>query len=145
MEDIWKSEKASLQVAQLIRSKLEQARNDMELAQRAGDLARMSEIQYGLIPSLETKLEAAVEAETTEKQLLRNRVTEEEIADVVSRSTGIPVSKMLQGDKLRLLEMEDALRKRVIGQDEAIQAVANAVRRSRSGPVSYTHLRAHET
>lgn len=133
LEDIWKSEKASLQVAQLIRSKLEQARNDMELAQRAGDLARMSEIQYGLIPSLETKLEAAVEAETTEKQLLRNRVTEEEIADVVSRSTGIPVSKMLQGDKLRLLKMEDALRKRVIGQDEAIQAVANAVRRSRSG------------
>ena len=133
LEDIWRSEKASLQDAQLIRSKLEQARNDMELAQRAGDLARMSEIQYGLIPSLETKLEAAVEAETTEKQLLRNRVTEEEIADVVSRSTGIPVSKMLQGDKLRLLEMEDALRKRVIGQDEAIQAVANAVRRSRSG------------
>jgi len=105
----------------------------MELAQRAGDLARMSEIQYGLIPGLETKLEAAAEAETTEKQLLRNRVTEEEIADVVSRSTGIPVSKMLQGDKLRLLEMEDALHKRVIGQDEAIQAVANAVRRSRSG------------
>jgi len=133
LEDIWKSEKASLQDAQLIRSKLEQPRNDMELAQRAGDLARMSEIQYGLIPSLETKLEAAAEAETTEKQLLRNRVTEEEIADVVSRSTGIPVSKMLQGDKLRLLEMEDALHKRVIGQDEAIQAVANAVRRSRSG------------
>ncbi|MFT7472698.1 MAG: ATP-dependent Clp protease ATP-binding subunit ClpB [Kiritimatiellia bacterium] len=133
LEDIWKSEKASLQDAQLIRSKLEKARSDMELAQRAGDLARMSEIQYGLIPSLETKLEAAAEAETTEKQLLRNRVTEEEIADVVSRSTGIPVSKMLQGDKLRLLEMEDALHKRVIGQDEAIQAVANAVRRSRSG------------
>ncbi len=133
LEDIWKAEKASLQDAQSIRSKLEQARNDMELAQRAGDLARMSEIQYGLIPSLETKLETAAEAETTEKQLLRNRVTEEEIADVVSRSTGIPVSKMLQGDKLRLLEMEDALHKRVIGQDEAIQAVANAVRRSRSG------------
>ncbi len=133
LEDIWKSEKASLQDAQSIRSKLEQARNDMELAQRAGDLARMSEIQYGLIPDLETKLEAAAEAETTEKHLLRNRVTEEEIADVVSRSTGIPVSKMLQGDKLRLLEMEDALHKRVIGQNEAIQAVANAVRRSRSG------------
>jgi ATP-dependent Clp protease ATP-binding subunit ClpB len=133
LEDIWKSEKASLQDAQLIRSNLEQARNDMELAQRAGDLARMSEIQYGLIPSLEKKLEAAAKAETTEKQLLRNRVTEEEIADVVSRSTGIPVSKMLQGDRLRLLEMEGALHKRVIGQDEAIQAVANAVRRSRSG------------
>ena len=133
LEDIWKSEKASLQDAQLIRSNLEQARNDMELAQRAGDLARMSEIQYGLIPSLEKKLEAAAKAETTEKKLLRNRVTEEEIADVVARSTGIPVSKMLQGDRLRLLEMEGALHKRVIGQDEAIQAVANAVRRSRSG------------
>lgn len=133
LEDIWKSEKASLQDAQSIKSKLEQARNDMELAQRAGDLARMSEIQYGLIPSLEKKLEAAAEADTSEKQLLRNRVTEEEIADVVSRSTGIPVSKMLQGDKLRLLEMEDALHKRVIGQNEAIHAVANAVRRSRSG------------
>ncbi|GJM12327.1 MAG: chaperone protein ClpB [Pseudohongiella sp.] len=133
LEDIWKSEKASVQDAQSIKSKLEQARNDMELAHRAGDLARMSEIQYGLIPELETKLAAAAEAETTEMQLLRNRVTEEEIADVVSRSTGIPVSKMLQGDKLRLLEMEDALHKRVIGQNEAIQAVANAVRRSRSG------------
>ncbi len=133
LEDIWKSEKASLQDSQSIKSNLEKARNDMELAHRAGDLARMSEIQYGLIPSLEKKLEAAAQAETTEKQLLRNRVTEEEIADVVSRSTGIPVSKMLQGDKLRLLEMEDALHKRVIGQNEAIQAVANAVRRSRSG------------
>lgn len=133
LEDIWKAEKASLQDAQSIKSKLEQARNDMELAQRAGDLGRMSEIQYGLIPELERKLEAAAEAETTEKQLLRNRVTEEEIADVVSRSTGIPVSKMLQGDKLRLLEMEDALHQRVIGQNEAIHAVANAVRRSRSG------------
>lgn len=133
LEDIWKSEKASLQDSQTIKSNLEQARQDMEHAQRAGDLARMSEIQYGLIPSLEKKLEAAAEAETSEKQLLRNRVTEEEIADVVSRSTGIPVSKMLQGDKLRLLEMEDALHKRVIGQNEAIQAVANAVRRSRSG------------
>ena len=133
LEDIWKSEKASLQDSQTIKSNLEKARNDMELAQRAGDLARMSEIQYGVIPGLEKKLEEAAEAETSEKQLLRNRVTEEEIADVVSRATGIPVSKMLQGDKLRLLEMEDALHKRVIGQNEAIEAVANAVRRSRSG------------
>jgi len=133
LEDIWKSEKASLHDSQTIKSNLEKARNDMELAQRAGDLARMSEIQYGVIPGLEKKLEEAAEAETSEKQLLRNRVTEEEIADVVSRATGIPVSKMLQGDKLRLLEMEDALHKRVIGQNEAIEAVANAVRRSRSG------------
>ncbi len=133
LEDIWKSEKASLQDSQAIKSGLEKARNDMELAQRAGDLARMSEIQYGLIPSLEKKLAVAAEAETSEKQLLRNRVTEEEIADVVSRSTGIPVSKMLQGDKFRLLSMEDALHERVIGQNEAILAVSNAVRRSRSG------------
>jgi len=105
----------------------------MEAASRAGDLARMSEIQYGVIPGLEKKLESAAEEEAAEKQLLRNRVTEEEIADVVSRSTGIPVSKMLQGDKLKLLSMEDALHKRVIGQNEAVLAVANAVRRSRSG------------
>ncbi|MDP6653209.1 MAG: ATP-dependent chaperone ClpB [Gammaproteobacteria bacterium] len=133
LEEIWKAEKASLHDTQTIKSSLEKARIDMEAASRAGDLARMSEIQYGIIPSLEKKLEMAAEAEAAEKQLLRNRVTEEEIADVVSRSTGIPVSKMLQGDKQRLLEMEDALHRRVIGQNEAINAVANAVRRSRSG------------
>jgi ATP-dependent Clp protease ATP-binding subunit ClpB len=105
----------------------------MELAHRAGDLARMSEIQYGIIPDLEERLTTAAAAEAAEKQLLRNRVTEEEIADVVSRTTGIPVSKMLEEDKLKLLDMEGALHRRVIGQDEAIVAVANAVRRSRSG------------
>ncbi|MFT6093119.1 MAG: ATP-dependent Clp protease ATP-binding subunit ClpB [Pseudohongiellaceae bacterium] len=133
LEEIWKAEKISLQGAQTIRSSLEKARSDMELASRAGDLARMSEIQYGIIPELESKLEHAAKAEAAEKKLLRNRVTEEEIADVVSRSTGIPVSKMLQGDKLKLLAMEEALHKRVIGQDEAVNAVSNAVRRSRSG------------
>jgi ATP-dependent Clp protease ATP-binding subunit ClpB len=133
LEEIWKAEKSTLQGAQSIKSSLEQARKDMEEARRAGDLARMSEIQYGVIPGLEKKLESATEAETTEKKLLRHRVTEEEIADVVSRWTGIPVSKMLQGDKQKLLEMEDALHKRVIGQNEAIAAVSNAVRRSRSG------------
>ncbi len=133
LEEIWKAEKVSLQDTQAIKSSLEKARIEMESARRAGDLARMSEIQYGVIPSLEKKLAMAAEAEAAEKQLLRNRVTEEEIADVVSRSTGIPVSKMLQGDRQRLLEMEDALHRRVIGQDEAIDAVANAVRRSRSG------------
>jgi len=133
LEEIWKAEKASLQGTQTIKSSLERARQDMEAASRAGDLARMSEIQYGVIPGLEKKLESAAEEEAVEKQLLRNRVTEEEIADVVSRSTGIPVSKMLQGDKLKLLSMEDALHKRVIGQNEAVLAVANAVRRSRSG------------
>jgi ATP-dependent Clp protease ATP-binding subunit ClpB len=133
LEEIWKAEKISLQGAQTIRSSLEKARSDMELASRAGDLARMSEIQYGIIPDLESRLEHAAKAEAAEKKLLRNRVTEEEIADVVSRSTGIPVSKMLQGDKLKLLAMEEALHKRVIGQDEAVNAVSNAVRRSRSG------------
>ncbi len=133
LEEIWKAEKVSLQDTQAIKSSLEKARIEMESARRAGDLARMSEIQYGVIPSLEKKLAMAAEAEAAEKQLLRNRVTEEEIADVVSRSTGIPVSKMLQGGRQRLLEMEDALHRRVIGQDEAIDAVANAVRRSRSG------------
>lgn len=133
LEEIWKAEKVSLQGAQTIRSNLEKARNDMELASRAGDLARMSEIQYGIIPGLESELEQAAKAEAAEKKLLRNRVTEEEIADVVSRSTGIPVSKMLAGDKLKLLAMEQSLHKRVIGQNEAISAVSNAVRRSRSG------------
>jgi ATP-dependent Clp protease ATP-binding subunit ClpB len=133
LEEIWKAEKAVLQDAQIIKSNLEKARHDMETARRSGDLARMSEIQYGVIPDLEKQLEQAADAETQEKRLLRNRVTEEEIADVVSRWTGIPVSKMLQQDKLKLLEMEDALHKRVIGQHEAIVAVSNAVRRSRSG------------
>ena len=133
LEEIWKAEKTSLQGIQSIRSSLEKARTDIESARRAGDLARMSEIQYGLIPSLEKKLETAAEVEAIERKLLRNRVTEEEIADVVSRSTGIPVSKMLQGDKQRLLEMEVSLHNRVIGQEEAISAVSNAVRRSRSG------------
>ncbi len=133
LEEIWKAEKASLQGTLTIKSSLEKARLDMEAARRAGDLERMSEIQYGVIPALEQKLEAATEAEAAEKQLLRNRVREEEIADIVSRATGIPVSKMLQSDKQRLLEMEDALHRRVIGQEAAIVAVANAVRRSRSG------------
>ena len=133
LEEIWKAEKASLQGTATIKSSLEKAKHDMEAARRSGDLARMSEIQYGVIPGLERKLETAADAEAAEKKLLRNRVTEEEIADVVSRSTGIPVSKMLQGDKQRLLEMESALHERVIGQNEAIEAVSNAVRRSRSG------------
>ena len=133
LEEIWKGEKAILQGAQSLKSSMEKARADMEAARRGGDLARMSEIQYGLIPQLEQRIADAAAAEAAEKKLLRNRVTEEEIADIVSRSTGIPVSKMLQGDKERLLKMEDSLHKRVVGQDEAVTAVANAVRRSRSG------------
>jgi ATP-dependent Clp protease ATP-binding subunit ClpB len=133
LEEIWKAEKAILLGTQTVKSSLEKARNDMEYARRAGDLARISEIQYGVIPGLEKKLEMAAEAETVENQLLRNRVTDQEIADVVSRSTGIPVNKMLQTDKQRLLEMEKILHRRVVGQDEALSAVSNAVRRSRSG------------
>ena len=133
LEEIWKAEKAILLGTQTVKSSLEKARNDMEYARRAGDLARISEIQYGVIPGLEKKLEMAAEAETVENQLLRNRVTDQEIADVVSRSTGIPVNKMLQTDKQRLLEMEKILHRRVVGQEEALSAVSNAVGRSRSG------------
>ncbi|MGB4248390.1 MAG: ATP-dependent chaperone ClpB [Pseudohongiellaceae bacterium] len=133
LEEIWKAEKASVQGAQSIKSNLEKARNELEVARRAGDLARMSELQYGIIPNLEKTLDMSAQAEMMDMRLLRNRVTEEEIAEVVSRWTGIPVSKMLQGDKQKLLAMEDALHKRVIGQHEAVSAVANAVRRSRSG------------
>lgn len=133
LEEIWKAEKASVQGAQSIKSNLEKARNELELARRAGDLARMSELQYGIIPNLEKTLDMSAQAEMMDMRLLRNKVTEEEIAEVVSRWTGIPVSKMLQGDKQKLLAMEDALHKRVIGQNEAVSAVANAVRRSRSG------------
>ena len=133
LDEIWKAEKASLHGAQSIKSSLEKARIELEAAQRAGDLARMSEIQYGVIPALEKKLEEAATAAISDRKLMRNRVTEEEIADILSRATGIPVSKMLQGDRERLLGMEDVLGQRVVGQDEAISAVANAVRRSRSG------------
>lgn len=133
LEEIWKAEKASVQGAQSIKSNLEKARNELELARRAGDLARMSELQYGIIPNLEKTLDMSAQAEMMDMRLLRNKVTEEEIAEVVSRWTGIPVAKMLQGDKQKLLAMEDALHKRVIGQNEAVSAVANAVRRSRSG------------
>lgn len=132
-EEIWKSEKASMQDATQIKSDLEQARIDMDAARRAGDLTRMSELQYGLVPELESRLLAAGEAEVQEKQLLRNKVTDEEVAEVVSRWTGIPVSKMLEGEREKLLRMEDFLHQRVMGQEEAVVAVSNAVRRSRAG------------
>lgn len=133
LEEIWKSEKASLQGAQQIKQQLEQARIDLEAARRKGDLGRMSEIQYGIIPDLERSMQMVDELEGVEHQLLRNRVTDEEIAEVVARWTGIPVSKMLESDREKLLKMEDALHESVIGQDEAVVAVANAVRRSRAG------------
>ncbi|GMT41089.1 MAG: chaperone protein ClpB [bacterium] len=134
LDEVWKAEKASVQGATHIKEELENARNELENARRAGDLGRMSEIQYGRIPELEKQLETAEEAaENTEMTLLRNKVTEEEIAEIVSKWTGIPVSKMLEGERDRLLRMEDTLGKRVIGQSEAITAVSNAIRRSRAG------------
>ncbi len=133
LEEIWKSEKSALQGTQHIKEELERARLELETARRAGDLARMSEIQYGRIPDLEKSLQMAQEMELQETKLLRNKVTDEEIAEVVSKWTGIPVSKMLEGERDKLLRMEEALHKRVVGQDEAITAVANAIRRSRAG------------
>jgi ATP-dependent Clp protease ATP-binding subunit ClpB len=133
LEEIWKAEKASLQGAAQIKSELEQVKLELEAARRAGDLTLMSELQYGRMPELEKQLELAQEAETAERTLLRNKVTEEEVAEVVSRWTGIPVSKMLEGDREKLLRMEESLHQRVVGQDEAVVAVSNAVRRSRAG------------
>ena len=136
LEEIWNAEKAALQGAQQYKAELEQARVDMEQARRAGDLSRMSELQYGVIPDLEKKVQTAQEAEESaqvETKLLRNKVTEEEVAEVVSKWTGIPVSKMLEGERDKLLRMEEALHARVVGQDEAVTAVSNAVRRSRAG------------
>jgi len=133
LEEIWKAEKASLQGSQHIKEQLDLVRVEMDQARRAGDLGRMSELQYGRIPELEKQLKAADEAEHQETRLLRNKVTEEEVAEVVSRWTGIPVSKMLEGERDKLMRMESALHARVVGQDEAVIAVSNAVRRSRAG------------
>jgi ATP-dependent Clp protease ATP-binding subunit ClpB len=134
LDEIWKAEKAAVQGSHQIKSELEQARLDMESARRAGDLARMSELQYGIIPALEKRLASVDDLEAGAKmQLLRDKVSEEEIAEVVSKWTGIPVSKMLEGEREKLLQMEQTLRQRVIGQHEAILAVSNAVRRSRAG------------
>jgi ATP-dependent Clp protease ATP-binding subunit ClpB len=132
-EEIWKSEKAALQGAAQVRADLDRVRVELEAARRAGDLQRMAEFQYGKIPELEKRLQLALDAENKTPQLVRNRVTEEEIAEVVSKWTGIPVSKMLEGEKDKLLRMEEALAKRVVGQDDALRIVANAIRRSRAG------------
>jgi ATP-dependent Clp protease ATP-binding subunit ClpB len=133
LEEIWKAEKAAVKGASQAKEELERARMELVTAQRAGDLARAGELQYGRIPELEKQLSAAAEAETRNMQLLRNRVSEEEIAEVVSKWTGIPVSKMLEGEREKLLKMETALRKRVVGQDEAVNVVSNAIRRTRAG------------
>ncbi|HEY9135236.1 MAG TPA: ATP-dependent chaperone ClpB, partial [Pseudomonadales bacterium] len=133
LEDIWNTEKASLHGAQQIKEELEAARLELEAAQRSGDLARMSELQYGKIPELEKQLAVAANTGQQNMQLLRNKVSDEEIAEVVSKWTGIPVSKMLEGEREKLLQMEEALHKRVMGQHDAVVAVSNAVRRSRAG------------
>jgi ATP-dependent Clp protease ATP-binding subunit ClpB len=135
LDKIWRAEKSAMQGTQFIKAELEQAKLDLEIARRASDLSRMSELQYGRIPELELKLEQANEAETetTETRLLKNKVTEKEIADVLSRWTGIPVSKMLEGEKDKLINMEDIIGKRVVGQKEAVVAVSNAIKRSRAG------------
>ena len=133
LEEVWKAEKAAVQGTAKIKSDIEKAKLELEAAHRTGDLTRMSEIQYGILPELDKKLSAAAAAEHTTPQLLRSHVTEEEVAEVVSRWTGIPISKMLEGDREKLLRMESSLHGRVVGQDEAVIAVSNAVRRSRAG------------
>jgi ATP-dependent Clp protease ATP-binding subunit ClpB len=134
LDEIWSAEKAAVQGAQKLKEELESVRHEMEEARRNGDLAKMSELQYGVIPMLEAEIEkAGQEEEKTETRLLKRRVTEEEVATVVSRWTGIPVDKMLEGERDKLLRMEDVLHESVMGQHEAVTAVSNAVRRSRSG------------
>ena len=133
LEKVWLDEKDAMQGTQTIKGELEQAKLDLEIARRASDLNRMSELQYGRIPELEAKLEQAAENETRETTLLKNKVTDVEIADVLSRWTGIPVARMLEGEREKLLRMEDVLHKRVVGQEEAVEAVSNAIRRSRAG------------
>ncbi len=133
LEEVWNTEKAALSGTQHIKSELEQARMDMEFARRAGDLNRMSELQYGRIPELEKQLDLATQAEMQEMTLLRNKVTDNEIAEVLSKQTGIPISKMLEAEKEKLLRMEDVLHNRVVGQSEAVAVVSNAIRRSRAG------------
>lgn len=133
LDEVWKAEKAALQGSQHIKEELERAKLDLETALRNGDLGRMAELQYGKIPELEKQLATAVNTSVGESHLLRNRVTEEEIAEVVSKWTHIPVAKMLEGEREKLLQMEVALHQRVIGQNEAVSVVANAIRRSRAG------------
>ncbi|WP_426152644.1 ATP-dependent chaperone ClpB [Pseudomonas sp. DC3000-4b1] len=133
LEEVWVSEKAEVQGSAQIQQKIEQSRQELEAARRRGDLSRMAELQYGVIPDLERSLQMVDQHGKPENQLLRSKVTEEEIAEVVSKWTGIPVAKMLEGEREKLLKMESLLHQRVIGQDEAVVAVANAVRRSRAG------------
>src|SRR5690606_13457554 len=133
LEEIWKSEKSAMQGETHIKEALEHAKVELEKARRASDLTHMAELQYGRIPELERQLAQPAPKKEATNKLLRNRVTEEEVAEVVSKWTGIPVSKMLEGEREKLLRMEDYLERRVVGQQEALQAVSNAIRRSRAG------------
>jgi ATP-dependent Clp protease ATP-binding subunit ClpB len=138
LEEVWKAEKSAVQGSQHIKEEIEKVRVQMEEAKRKGDWQKMSELQYGRLPQLEAQLKqadtnAGGEAKKDERKLLRTQVGAEEIAEVVSRATGIPVSKMMQGERDKLLHMEDELHKRVVGQHEAIVAVSDAIRRSRAG------------
>lgn len=133
LNEIWMSEKAALQGTSHVKEALENAKTELESARRAGDLAKMSEIQYGIIPDLEKKLANSSKVCESETKLVRNKVTQDEVAEIVSKWTGIPVAKMLEGEKEKLLTMENALHQRLIGQNEAVDAVANAIRRARSG------------
>jgi len=133
LDEIWKSEKAAVQGTTHLKESLEQAKADFEAAKRIGDLAKMSELQYGTIPKLEKQIAQATDVDMSQFKLLRNKVTENEIAEIVSMWTGIPVNKMMAGEKQKLLDMEDVIHKRLIGQDEAVNAVSDAIRRSRAG------------
>ncbi len=133
LEEIWRSEKATLQGSKELKEALEQARIELDAAHRAGDLTKMSELQYGRIPELEKQLQQASDVNKKGHQLLRNKVTDVEVAEIVSHWTGIPVTKMLAGEREKLLQMEEALRKRVVGQNEAVQVVSDAIRRARAG------------
>lgn len=133
LDEVWKAEKASLSGTQNIKLELDKTKNELELARRTGDLNKMSELQYGKIPELEKQLNLASQAENQEMTLLKNRVTEDEIAAILSKQTGIPVSKMLEGEKEKLLNMETVLHRSVIGQKEAVDAVSNSIRRNRAG------------
>ena len=133
LEEVWKAEKAAMQGATHIKEELERAKLELETAHRANDLARMSELQYGRIPELEKQLDDAMQVDQKENTLLRNNVTEEEVAEIVSKWTGIPVSKMLEGEKEKLLQMESVVQQRVVGQEEGVTVVSNAIRRSRAG------------
>src|ERR1700716_4217849 len=137
LEEEWKAEKAAVQGTQHIKEEIEKLKQEMEEARRKGDWQKMSELQYGKLPQLEAQLKKAekqtAKDQAKKPQLLRTQVGAEEIAEVVSRATGIPVSKMMQGERDKLLAMEAKLHERVVGQDEAISAVADAIRRSRAG------------